>query len=69
MLIPIVCFTCGCPIGDKEDLFNYLKAKKIKEKKKPNDDVDCSDILKLLDIKNDCCKMHFISSMLFTDYY
>lgn len=69
MLIPIVCFTCGCPIGDKEDLFNALKAKKIKEKKNPDDDIDCSDILDLLDIKNDCCRMHFISSMLFTDYY
>lgn len=68
MLIPIICFTCGCPIGDKEDLFNYLKAKKI-DGNNPNDDIDCSEILKLLDITNDCCKMHFISSMLLTDYY
>lgn len=69
MLIPIICFTCGCPIGDKEDLFNYLKKEKIKEKKEINDNLDCSDILNLLDITNDCCKMHFISSMLLVDYY
>jgi DNA-directed RNA polymerase subunit N (RpoN/RPB10) len=64
MLIPVLCFTCGCPIGDKEDIFNYLK-KETKRK----DNEDFSDILELLDIKNDCCKMHFISSMLITDYY
>lgn len=71
MLIPIVCFTCGCPIGDKEDLFNYLKEQKIKENPESDksDDLDCSDILTKLDIKNDCCRMHFISSMTFSDYY
>lgn len=69
MLIPIVCFTCGCSIGDKEDLYNHLKKEKIKEKKQPDDDVDCSKILEMLDISNDCCKMHFISNMKITDYY
>lgn len=74
MLIPIVCFTCGCPIGDKEDLFNYLKAEKIRELKEhvqilDISTLDCSDILQTLGINNDCCRMHFISSMLFTDYY
>ena len=74
MLIPIVCFTCGCPIGDKEDLFNYLKVEKIQSQKDKlqilnNNELDCSDILDKLDIVNDCCRMHFISSMLFTDYY
>lgn len=69
MLIPIVCFTCGCPLGDKEDLFNYLKYEKIKKQKEDTNDLDCSDILDILDISNDCCRMHFISSMIFTDYY
>jgi DNA-directed RNA polymerase subunit N (RpoN/RPB10) len=68
MLIPILCFTCGCPLGDKEDLYNYLKKERI-NKTKEGDDLDCLDILHLLDIVNDCCKMHFISSMLITDYY
>lgn len=69
MLIPIICFTCGCPIGDKEDLFNYLKNEKIKETKEDKENIDYLDILNLLDITNDCCKMHFISSMLLVDYY
>ncbi len=69
MLIPIICFTCGCPIGDKEDIFNYMKIERIKQNKNINDNIDCSDILELLDINNDCCKMHFISSMIVTDYY
>lgn len=70
MLVPIVCFTCGCPIGDKEDLYNYMKAAKIRENlNKDPENLDCSEILKILDITNDCCKMHFISSMIFTDYY
>lgn len=64
MLIPVVCFTCGCPLGDKEDIFNHLK-----EENKRGENEDYSDILELLDITNDCCKMHFISSILITDYY
>lgn len=72
MLIPIICFTCGCSIGDKEDLYNYLKTEKIKKNHSENhidDDLDCIEILEKIDIMNDCCKMHFISSMIFTDYY
>lgn len=66
MLIPIVCFTCGCPIGDKEDLYNQMKKEAIEKNPEKN---DFSDILNSIDIRNDCCKMHFISSMLITDYY
>jgi len=69
MLIPIICFTCGCSLGDKEDLFNYFKSEKIKKMSDPDDDFDCNDILELLDITNDCCKMHFITSIKFVDYY
>jgi DNA-directed RNA polymerase subunit N (RpoN/RPB10) len=61
MLIPILCPTCGIPIADKEDIYNELK-----EKKK---DLGQTNILELLDIKNDCCRMHFITAMIFTDYY
>lgn len=70
MLVPIICFTCGCPIGDKEDLFNYLKAQRMEESHTgATDDLDCSDILTKLGIFNDCCKMHFISGMMFSEYY
>lgn len=71
MLVPILCFTCGLPLGDKEDLFNELKAEKIKKIENYTKDIelDCSDILKLLDITNDCCKMHMISALILTDYY
>lgn len=71
MLVPILCFTCGLPLADKEDLYVHLKAEKIKKMTNyhPNMDLDCSDILEQLDIVNDCCKMHFITGMIFTDYY
>ena len=65
MLVPIVCFTCGLPLADKEDLYMELKVKQVKE----NGSTDFQNILKLLDINNDCCKMHFITAMLFNDYY
>lgn len=67
MLIPILCFTCGLPLADKEDLYNELKSKKKIEN--AHDELDCKDILEQLDIVNDCCKMHFITAMLFIDYY
>lgn len=72
MLMPILCFTCGCPLADKEDLFNYFKNEKIN--KNVNTDsiitsIDCMDIFEKLDIPNDCCRMHMISNMQFTDYY
>ncbi len=67
MLTPILCFTCGCPIGDKDDVFKELKKRKIAETKDVN--IDCSDILEKLDIKNDCCKMHVISANKFEDLY
>jgi DNA-directed RNA polymerase subunit N (RpoN/RPB10) len=66
MLIPIICFTCGLPLSDKEDMYIELKTKQEKEF---GENVDYRTILESLDIKNDCCKMHFITSMVFTDYY
>jgi DNA-directed RNA polymerase subunit N (RpoN/RPB10) len=68
MLIPILCFTCGLPLADKEDLYNYLKLEQIKNDTN-NDMYDFQEILEKLDIVNDCCKMHFISAMQFSDYY
>lgn len=65
MLIPIVCFTCGLPLADKEDLFYQLRKKQLETTKS----TDFQEILHMLDINNDCCKMHFITAMQFTDYY
>lgn len=66
MLIPIICFTCGLPLSDKEDIYMELKTKEEKEK---GENTNYKAILESLDIKNDCCKMHFVSSMIFTDHY
>ena len=81
MLVPILCFTCGCPIGDKEDLFRHLRAEKVREILKDRKTVatqamidaglqiDCSDILDRLGIVYDCCRAHLISAMIYSDYY
>lgn len=70
MLVPIVCFTCGLPLADKEDLFKYLKNEIIKNNKGDEEkDINCSEILNTLQIINDCCRMHLITSLTFTDYY
>lgn len=81
MLIPILCITCGSPIGDKEELFIRLKYEKIKKMlADKNIDIDsapyakdlqigCDDILDQLHINKDCCRAHMISAMLFSDWY
>jgi DNA-directed RNA polymerase subunit N (RpoN/RPB10) len=72
MLVPIVCFSCGLPLCDKFDIYHELKKQKIEELTKNNsslENIDCIDILISLDITNDCCKMHLISTVLFNDYY
>lgn len=68
MLVPIVCFTCGLPLADKEDLFKYLKSEYIKNNDY-NEEIDCMKILDILQIINDCCRMHLVTSLTFTDYY
>ena len=32
MYVPIVCFSCGAPIGDLEDIYRAIHAKKVKAK-------------------------------------
>lgn len=61
MLGPIVCFTCGVPLGDKEDLFKYLM--------EISKNTDPLPILNMLDIINECCKMHFITPELLSKWY
>ena len=81
MLVPVCCFTCGCPIGDKEDLFRHLRAERVRAALAARDtaatqaaadgglQVDCEDILARLGVAHDCCRAHLITAMCFCDYY
>jgi len=81
MLIPVLCFTCGCSIGEKEDLFLHMQAKlakKILDERKtapiqahidPDIQITCGEILTKLGVKNDCCRKTMVTSMRFSDYY
>jgi DNA-directed RNA polymerase subunit N (RpoN/RPB10) len=81
MLAPIVCFTCGSPVGDKSVLFRHLRAARVRDTLAKRDTaaalamadgglrIDCSDILELLGIKHDCCRAHLITAMDYRDYY
>lgn len=81
MLVPIVCFTCGCPLGDVEDLFQQWRAERVKAALDargtiatqaavdPGLQIECEDILEALGIRYDCCRAHLVSAMLFCDYY
>jgi len=81
MLVPILCFTCGYPIGDLEVFYHAERAKKIRSIMKErgtvaafvtadgNLQIDCKDILDRLHINSDCCRKLMMTSMIFTDYY
>jgi len=81
MLVPVICFTCGNPIGDIEDLFHHLRAARVREILAERGttatqaaadaglQIDCSDILDRLGIKNDCCRKCLVTAMIFTDHY
>jgi DNA-directed RNA polymerase subunit N (RpoN/RPB10) len=81
MLVPVLCFTCGCPVGDVEDIFREMRISKVRAILDERGttatqaaadaglQIDCSDILKQLGIEFDCCRKTIISAMIFTDYY
>jgi DNA-directed RNA polymerase subunit N (RpoN/RPB10) len=83
MLTPVVCLTCGCALGDKEDLFRHLRGARVREVLAARGttatqaaadaglQIDCSDILTLLGIpeERECCRGHLVSAMIFFDYY
>lgn len=81
MLIPIVCLTCGFPLGDVEDLYLAMKTERVRETLRarntdaafalvdPGLQIDCADILDLLGVTNRCCRGCLISSMRFEDLY
>ena len=77
MLIPVVCFTCGLPIGDVGPLWKHMHAARVSAilgnrhtvSTQAGVDaglqVDCRDILDKLRIRKDCCRTHLISAMQF----
>ena len=81
MLVPILCFTCGSAIGDVEDLYLSMRAARVAAALAENDtaavaasidpklQIDCRDILELLNVRFDCCRAHLITCMQFSDLY
>jgi DNA-directed RNA polymerase subunit N (RpoN/RPB10) len=81
MHIPSVCITCGCPVGDKEDLYLAMRAERTQKilKERGTDvsqaavdeglQIECGDILDELAIYEDCCRKTMVTAMHFTDYY
>lgn len=81
MLVPVLCFTCGCPIGDVEGMFRVMRSKRVREVLAQREtsasqaavdaglQIDCSDILDRLGIIHDCCRKTLVTAMVFSDYY
>jgi DNA-directed RNA polymerase subunit N (RpoN/RPB10) len=81
MLTPVTCFTCGCPVGDKEDLFRHMRAALVRATlaergTQPTQaasdaglQIDCREILDRLQVTGDCCRKALVTAMIFTDYY
>lgn len=81
MLPPVVCFTCGFPIGDVAEIFLHLRAARVRAALEARGtaaaeaavdsglQVDCSDVLDALGLRYDCCRMHLVTAMVFTDHY
>lgn len=80
MLTPVTCFSCGCPIGDVDDLFRHLRAARVRAALEAQDvapdaaasarlQIDCCDLFGLLGIASDCCRMHLSTAIRFQDVY
>jgi DNA-directed RNA polymerase subunit N (RpoN/RPB10) len=81
MLTPIVCMTCGLPLGDIDDLFQRARAARVRAVLARRDtaatqaaadaglQIDCGDILLSLGVVKDCCRMHLVTNMCFCDYF
>jgi len=81
MLTPVLCFTCGCPVGDVEDLFRHMRTALVRETLAERGTtatqaaadaglrIDVRDILERLGIVNDCCRKSLVTAMIFADNY
>jgi DNA-directed RNA polymerase subunit N (RpoN/RPB10) len=74
MLIPVVCLTCGLPIGDKAQAFSAMREKKTNKALEKagvqasfasiaNVQINLEDIFKALQVRNDCCRAHLSMAM------
>jgi len=81
MLTPVVCFDCGLPVGDEEDLFREMRAELVERVLRergtdpasaPADaglQIDCGEILDELNVHMGCCRTRLISALIFTDLH
>jgi DNA-directed RNA polymerase subunit N (RpoN/RPB10) len=81
MLTPIVCQSCGMPVGDVEDLFRHMKDEVTRRELEargtvveqaavdPGLKISFGPILDKLGIHHNCCRVSLISAMSFCDYY
>jgi len=81
MLVPVLCITCGYPIGDVEDVFKILRNTHVKailseRGTAPTQaavdsrlQLDMTEILEELCIESDCCRKSLISATIFDDEY
>ena len=80
MLTPIRCFTCAYPLGDIADIFRTLKREKIIKVAEENDiavnklfisevEINMEKELDELNITSECCRMHMLTTVYFSDVY
>jgi DNA-directed RNA polymerase subunit N (RpoN/RPB10) len=81
MLPPIVCHSCGMPLGDVAAIFKAMCLKKIKEHLKTHNihpdmytmtaanKIKSGTELDKLMIINECCRTQILTNMEFKDYY
>ena len=81
MLTPVVCFTCGAPIGDRELLFLAMRAARVRaavgeRASAPtawpvlrDAKIDLSDIFERLKVPSMCCRMNLATAVLFEDSF
>jgi DNA-directed RNA polymerase subunit N (RpoN/RPB10) len=81
MLVPVLCFTCGLPIGEVDDLFRGMREALVRAALAGRDttatqaavdaglQIDCGPLLDALGITHDCCRKSIVTAMHFCDYY
>ncbi len=77
MFIPPLCITCGYPIGDIAELFEYLMKKKHTNHTNRSDhanhtshtELNNTDIFDQLQIRNSCCRVSLSMAVQFHNYY
>lgn len=81
MLTPVVCFSCGTSIGHVAELFRKLREKCVREdldKKhispemsaiRLDSNLDMTDLFNILQISQDCCRMHLACTVVMSDVY